>query len=53
MKNELTVINEGFYASIKKNFISIADEKTFKREINFAIQILKKSPYLQKCDASS
>jgi len=48
-----TIIQEGFYKPIQKNFVKIADEKTFKKEVNFAIQALKKNPYLQKCDASS
>ena len=51
--NKLTVINEGFYKPIKDAFVKITNEKTFKKEINFAIQALKKNPYLQKCDANS
>jgi phage RecT family recombinase len=50
---KLTVINEDFYKSIKQSFVKQTDEKKFKKEINFAIQILKKSSYLQKCDANS
>lgn len=50
---ELTVINEAFYKPIKDSFVSVATEKKFKVEINFAIQALKKSDYLRKCSAES
>ena len=53
MEQQLTVIDEGFYQAIQKNFVELTNEKTFKREIGFAIQILKKNPYLQKCSAES
>lgn len=49
----LTVLNEGFYKPIKRQFVNAATEKKFKVEINFAIQAIKKSTYLQKCDANS
>lgn len=50
---KLTVVHEGFYKSIKPSFVKLTNEKKFKSEINFAIQILKKNSYLQKCDAST
>jgi phage RecT family recombinase len=50
---KLTVINEAFYKPIKPNFIKVSDEKKFKTEINFAIQILKNNSYLQTCDSGS
>lgn len=53
MTKQLTVTDEGFYKNIKSTFIQMADEKSFKREISFAIQILKKNQYLQKMDGNS
>jgi len=50
---EITVINEQFYNPIKGSFIRMLDEKAFKREVNFAIQILKKNQYLQTCSQES
>lgn len=47
------VINEGFYKPIQERFITVSNEKKFKVEVNFAIQIIKKSDYLQKCSAES
>ena len=49
----LTVIQEEFYASIQDQFVKQLDDKAFKREVSFAVQILKANPYLQKCDANS
>lgn len=53
MSNQVTVIQEEFYKSIKPRFISQTDKETFTREINFAIQALKKNQYMQGCDANS
>lgn len=53
MTTELKVISEDFYKSIKSGFIKVSNEKKFRVEINFAIQALKKSEYLQKCSAES
>lgn len=50
---ELTILNEKFYAPIKQNFIKLANEKTFSREVGFAVQIIKGNTGLQKCDAES
>lgn len=51
MQTSLTSIES--YASIKQNFVQLTDEKVFKREVQFAIQLIKKSPYLQKCSVES
>jgi phage RecT family recombinase len=51
--SEVTILSEAFYKPIKSKFINISNEKTFRSEISFAIQILKKNTYLQKCDANS
>lgn len=51
--SKVTVLTEDFYKPIKNRFEELLDSKTFKKEIQFAIQILSKSPYLQKCDANS
>ena len=53
MEQQLPVINESFYKPIKSGFIKVSNEKKFRVEINFAIQALKKSEYLQKCGAES
>lgn len=50
---QLTPIQTGFYNSIKNSFIKQIDEKTFVKEINFAIQALKKNTYLQNCSQES
>lgn len=47
------MLQKNFYNSIKSQFLQLTDEQTFIREVNFAIQILKDKPYLQKCDADS
>lgn len=47
------ILKEEGFAAIKANFIKLTDEKIFKREVNFAIQILKKSTALQKCSIES
>lgn len=49
----MNALSKNFYNSIKSNFVSLTDEKTFIREVNFAIQLVKGSPGLQKCDAES
>lgn len=49
----MSAITKNFYNSIKSNFVSLTDEKTFIREINFAIQIIKGSSALQKCSSDS
>ena len=51
--NTTLLLKESDYKPIKNSFVKLTDEKTFKREIGFAIQIIKKSPYLQKCSAES
>ena len=51
--SNLTPVQEDFYKPIKEKFVKQIDEKTFIREVNFAIQILKKNTYLQRCDANS
>lgn len=53
MNTELTSIDEKFYLPIKESFISMTNEKVFKREINFAAQLIKKSQALQKCSVES
>lgn len=50
---KLPVLQESFYKPIQQNFIKLADEKAFKREIGFAIQIIKGNAALQKCDANT
>lgn len=47
------LLNIDFYKGIKPSFVKISNEKTFIKEVNFAIQALKKNPYLQKCDVNS
>lgn len=47
------MLQESFYKSIQQNFVKLTNEKVFKREVGFAIQIIKKSQALQKCDAGS
>jgi len=51
--SNITTTNPKFYATIEKQFTQIADKKTFLKETNFAIQIIKESPALQKCSAES
>ena len=53
METKLQITNEKFYASIKENFVEMTNEKTFKREINFAIQLIKKNSALQACSVDS
>mgnify|MGYP003108923992 CR=1 FL=1 len=50
---ELKPTTEQYYKSIKPNFVQLTDEKNFKKEVGFAIQIIKKSSYLQKCSQES
>jgi phage RecT family recombinase len=50
MSNLLTIES---YKGIKPSFIKLSNEKTFIREVNFAIQALKKNTYLQSCDINS
>jgi len=49
----MSVLTKNFYNPIKNDFLKLADEKTFVREINFAVQIIKGNNALQKCDAES
>lgn len=51
--SNVTVLNQEFYKPIKADFEKLVDIKTFKKEVNFAIQLLTKNPYLQKCDQGS
>lgn len=51
--SNLTPVQEDFYKPIKEKFVNQIDEKTFIREVNFAIQILKKNTYLQGASAES
>lgn len=51
--SNITILDESFYKPIKQDFIKLSDEKTFKREIGFAVQLLKKNTYLQQCSADS
>lgn len=41
------------FNTIQVAFTDVADESTFKKEISFALQILEKNDYLQKCDRNS
>lgn len=51
--SQLPMLQESFYKPIHQNFVKLADEKAFKREVGFAIQIIKGNTALQKCDANS
>lgn len=51
--SEVTPTKENYYQGIKENFVQLTDEKNFKREVGFAIQILKSNQYLQKCSRES
>ena len=44
IKNQL-MADESF-AKIQSNFLKLADEKTFQKEVSFAVQILNKNSYL-------
>jgi len=44
-REELTII--------KPDFIQLADDKTFIRELSFALQLINKNPQLLKCDIDS
>lgn len=51
--NELPILQESFYKPIKEKFIKLLDEKSFMKEIGFAIQIISASDVLQKCSQQS
>lgn len=51
--SNITILDESFYKPIKQDFIKLSNEKTFKKEIGFAIQLIKGNQALQKCDANS
>ena len=49
----LLPITKEFYTPIKADFVKIANEKKFREEIIYAIQILKGNEFMQKCDGQS
>lgn len=49
----MSILQKNFYNPIKNDFLQLTDEKTFVREVNFAVQIIKGNSALQKCDAES
>ena len=51
--NTSVMLQESTYKPIKGNFIKLTNEVIYKREIGFAIQIIKKNQYLQKCTLES
>ena len=51
--SNITVLDKKFYKPIENQFISLIDENTFKKEVSFAVQALRKNSYLQRCDANS
>ena len=53
MTNQIQKITESTFKPIKANFIQLTDEKAFKREVNFAIQLIADTPGLQKCSVES
>lgn len=57
MANELTTRNAPQFEisalSAKEKFLSMADEKKWVSEIEFALQILRSNPVLQKADTAS
>jgi len=53
MSKEITCVSPKFYAPIQKIFVSLANEKKFQSEVQFAVQIMKGNQYLQKMDGNS
>ena len=53
MSKEITCVSPKFYAPIQKMFVSLANEKKFQSEVQFAVQIMKGNQYLQKMDGNS
>ena len=53
MNNNLVPIQEDFYLSIQNQFVTQLDEESFRREVNFAIQLFKSNSYLQGCNAQT
>lgn len=50
---QLTILNKDFYNGIQERFVELIDEKTFAKEVSFAVQHANKSPKLQECDRNS
>lgn len=50
---EVAVLSTKTFDAIKPRFTEIVDEKTFKKEISFAIQVLSKNSYLASATQNS
>lgn len=48
-----SLLVQGDFKPIEKRFTELADQRTFKKEISFAMQHISKNPQLQKCDKNS
>lgn len=46
-------LKQELFEPIKNRFVEIINEETFKKECSFALQHLKRNPYLQKADPNS
>lgn len=53
MTTEVAKISIETFSSIQTRFTELVDEKTFKKEVSFALQHLQKNPSLKKCDPNS
>ncbi len=53
MSTEIAKISQDTFSSIQTRFTELVDEKTFKKEVSFALQHLQKNPSLKKCDPNS
>lgn len=51
--SEIITISKETFTPIASRFTELVDEKTFKKEVSFALQHLAKNPSLKKCDPNS
>lgn len=50
---ELAITNKDFYKGLQPRFVELIDQKTFAKEVSFAIQLAHKNPKLKECDKNS
>lgn len=51
--NQLPITNKEFYKGLEPRFVELVDQKTFAKEVSFAIQHAHKNPKLKECDKNS